>query len=239
MPLPLMNEKFWAVVPAAGAGKRMSSAIPKQYLSLHGHQVIEHTVSRLLSHQKITAVCLALSPEDEWWSFTSFAEDERVLRVTGGQERCHSVLNALKFLQEIASEEDWVLLHDAARPCLRHGDLEHLISELQQDSVGGLLGIPVHDTVKKVDLSGRVEATLPRDPLWRAFTPQMFRLGPLRKALQNALSQGYLVTDEASAMELAGHRPKMVEGHPDNIKITKPGDLALAEFYLKQQSSAG
>lgn len=229
-----MTDRFWAVVPAAGAGKRMASDIPKQYLELCGRRVIEHSLDRLLSHKEIGGVYLALSSGDEWWPETAFAEDERVVRVTGGAERCHSVLNALDRLLEQADGQDWVLVHDAARPCLREEDLVRLIASLREDAVGGLLGVPVHDTVKQVDEAVRVEVTVPRDRLWRAYTPQMFRLEPLYRALTDALREGLVVTDDASAMELAGHRPKIVEGHPDNIKITKPHDLQLAEFYLRQ-----
>jgi len=227
-----MSDRFWAVVPAAGAGKRMASEQPKQYLQLCGRRVIEHSLDRLLSHAEIRGVYLALSPGDEWWAETAFAGDARVVLVNGGAERCYSVLNALNLLLEHADGQDWVLVHDAARPCLREEDLDRLIACLRDDAVGGLLGVPVHDTVKQVNESSRVEVTVPRDRLWRAYTPQMFRLGPLHKALADALQRGLLVTDDASAMELAGHQPKMVEGHADNIKITQAHDLPLAEFYL-------
>jgi 2-C-methyl-D-erythritol 4-phosphate cytidylyltransferase len=232
-----MSDLCWAVVPAAGAGKRMASSRPKQYLSLLGRQVIEHTLDRLLSHGRIQAACVALSPEDEYWPLTTYAVDERIILADGGQERCHTVLNALKRLETVADQSDWVLVHDAARPCLRHEDLDRLLNTLREDDVGGLLGIPLHDTVKQADEQSRIEATLPRERLWRAFTPQMFRLGALKEALELALARHYLVTDDASAMELAGFHPKLVEGHTDNIKITRPEDLALAEFYLRRQSA--
>jgi 2-C-methyl-D-erythritol 4-phosphate cytidylyltransferase len=214
----------------------MASEIPKQYLPLHGRRVIEHSLDRLLSHPRIEAVYVALSPNDAWWASTVYANTPRVIRINGAAERCHSVLNALELLYQHADPLDWVLVHDAARPCLSNEDLERLICMLENDPVGGLLGVPVHDTMKRVDESGRVEATLPRDRLWHAYTPQMFRLGALRTALRAALEQGLLVTDDASAMELAGYQPKMIEGHADNIKITRPADLALAEFYLARQS---
>ncbi|MCF6283273.1 MAG: 2-C-methyl-D-erythritol 4-phosphate cytidylyltransferase [Candidatus Polarisedimenticolaceae bacterium] len=229
------SARYWAVVPAAGVGKRMASAIPKQYLPLAGVLVIEQTLQRLLSHPKIETVFVALSEQDGWWPDTSFADDARVMRVAGGAERCHSVLNALDALSVVAAEEDWVLVHDAARPCLRLTDLDRLINQTSSHAVGGLLGIPVRDTMKRSDRSAQVTGTVPREQLWHAFTPQMFRLGPLRSALKQALDNGELVTDEASAMELAGLRPLMVEGHADNIKITRPEDLALAAFFLQQQ----
>lgn len=231
-----MSNRCWAVVPAAGAGKRMASEVPKQYLPLHGRRVIEHTLERLLSEPRIEAVYVVLSPNDEWWASTAYANDSRVIRVNGGAERCHSVLNALDHLQRNADAQDWVLVHDAARPCLSREDLEQLISALENDPVGGLLGVPVHDTMKRLDDSSRVEATLPRERLWRAYTPQMFRFEALHTALRDALDRGLLVTDDASAMELAGYQPKMIQGHSDNIKITRPADLAMAEFYLTHQS---
>jgi 2-C-methyl-D-erythritol 4-phosphate cytidylyltransferase len=233
-----MSERYWAVMPAAGAGSRMGAEVPKQYLSVNGVWVIDHTLQRLLSHPQLEAVYLALAVQDAWWPKSRFALDQRVVRVAGGRERCYSVLNALELLSETADEHDWVLVHDAARPCLRHADLDLLINSLRDDPVGGLLGVPVHDTMKQVDGSTRVLASVPRERLWHAYTPQMFRLGKLRRALSEALQQGLLVTDDASAMELQGQQPKMIQGHADNIKITRPADLALAEFFLAAQSTS-
>jgi 2-C-methyl-D-erythritol 4-phosphate cytidylyltransferase len=217
----------------------MGSEIPKQYLTLCGRPVIEHSLQRLFFHPRIESIVLALSREDEWWPSTSFSSDPRVLVAPGGEERSHSVLNALELLEDRADPQDWVLVHDAARPCLRPEDLDLLIETLQRDEVGGLLGVPVHDTMKRVDSSGLVQTTVPREHLWHAYTPQMFRLGQLRHALSEALQRGLQVTDDASAMELLGHRPRMVRGHGDNIKITRPADLALAEYYLTAQSISG
>ncbi len=232
-----MSDRFWAVVPAAGAGKRMGSEVPKQYLKLNDRRVIEHSLQRLLDHPRIEAVYLALSTGDEWWPTTEYAGHPRVVTTPGGEERCHSVLNTLDALSDPADARDWVLVHDAARPCLRPADLDRLIDQLSADAVGGLLGVPVHDTMKRVDGAERITATVPREGLWHAYTPQMFRLGMLRAALTEALARGRLVTDDASAMELAGHRPRLVQGHADNIKITRPEDLALAAFYLDMQSA--
>ncbi len=224
---------YWAVVPAAGVGRRMGSDIPKQYLSLNGRQVIEHTLQRLLDHPLIEQTLVALSPNDAWWPATAYANHAGVIAVDGGAERCHSVLNALHRLSEMAADHDWVLVHDAARPCLRVGDIDRLIEQLNDHPVGGILGMPVRDTMKRADADGQITETVCREGLWHAFTPQMFRLGALREALSQALEQGLQVTDEASAIELAGDSPKLVEGHPDNIKITRPEDLALAAFYLQ------
>lgn len=229
----------WAVVPAAGVGKRMQSAVPKQYLPLYGRVVIEHTLQRLAAHAAIEAIVVATSDDDSYWPEiqTEYIATP-VYRVAGGVERCHSVLNALIYLQDKASHGDWVLVHDAARPCLRHTDIDLLIATVTRQGQGGLLGMPVRDTMKQVDAANRVEQTIDRSRLWHALTPQMFRLGDLHAALQAALANNQLVTDEASAMELAGIQPLLVEGHGDNIKITRPQDLDLAEFYLQQQAMA-
>ncbi|MES9945348.1 MAG: 2-C-methyl-D-erythritol 4-phosphate cytidylyltransferase [Candidatus Thiodiazotropha sp.] len=226
--------RYWAVVPAAGVGQRMGAAIPKQYLDLAGRRVIDHSLERLLSHPRIEGVYLALSPEDELWRGCDFADDPRIVRVEGGEERCHSVLNALAALRQQATDDDWVLVHDAARPCLSRIDLDRLIDTLMKHPVGGLLGVPVRDTLKAVDSDGGVAHTVPREGLWHALTPQMFRLGPLYQALASAITKDALVTDDASAMELAGHRPLMVEGDASNIKITRPEDLQLAAVYLSR-----
>jgi len=213
----------------------MGSVVPKQYLSLAGRPVIEHTLARLLAHPRIQAVVVALGREDGWWPATAFAADPRVLRAPGGTERCHSVLNALTLLNGRADADDWVLVHDAVRPCLRGSDIDRLLHHLAGHPVGGLLGVPVRDTMKRTDAAGAVLATVSREYLWHAYTPQMFRFDLLRDALAEALRQGLLVTDEAAAMEWAGHRPLLVEGHADNLKITRPEDLALAAFFLSVQ----
>jgi 2-C-methyl-D-erythritol 4-phosphate cytidylyltransferase len=229
----------WAVVPGAGVGRRLGGPIPKQYLRLGPRLVIEHVLMRLLENPRIQAVVVVLGNEDNWWPDTAFADHPEVIRTPGGAERCHSVVNGLEALDGRAASDDWVLVHDAARPCLRRVDLERLMERLASHPVGGILGVPVRDTMKRTDVTDAILETMPRERLWHAFTPQMFRYGLLRDALQQALEQGLMVTDEASAMEFAGHRPLMVQGHADNIKITRPEDLTLATFYLGQQSEDG
>jgi 2-C-methyl-D-erythritol 4-phosphate cytidylyltransferase len=229
--------KYWAVIPAAGAGRRMGSDQPKQYLELLGKTVLEHTIERLANTPEIQGVVVTLSPDDGYWSELGITCDKPLFKVEGGAERCHSVLNALDFLNGVADHNDWVLVHDAARPCLRQDDIERLINELNSHPVGGLMGLPVSDTVKRTDAAGDVLQTVERNHLWRALTPQMFRLGELREALRGAIDNSQLVTDEASAIELTGKAPHMVEGHADNIKITRPQDLKLAELYLTQQEN--
>ncbi len=227
---------YWAVIPAAGVGKRMRAAVPKQYLPLCGKAVIVHTLERLASHARINGLVVALSEDDAFWPDLDLSIDKPLWRAEGGVERCHSVLNALHVLSVHADDDDWVLVHDAARPCVRLEDISRLI-EQAGDEAGGLLGIPVRDTMKRSTDKNTVIDTLDRRRLWHALTPQMFRLGALRSALIQALENEALVTDESSAMELAQYSPVLVEGHADNIKITRPEDLMLAEFYLQQQGA--
>lgn len=231
------STRYWAVVPAAGTGRRMGSETPKQYLPLAGRPVIEHTLRRLAAHPAISGIVVAVREEDHFWTELQPTLELSVPlhAVHGGVERCHSVLNALEALALLSDSEDWVLVHDAARPCLTQNDISRLIEALREHPAGGLLGTPVSDTVKQIGGTGEIAATVDREHLWRALTPQMFRRKALHDALQGALSAGLLVTDDASAMELAGWAPRMVEGRADNIKITSPGDLALAEFYLARQ----
>lgn len=227
--------KYFSVVPAAGVGSRMGAAVPKQYLRLHGKTVIEHSLTRLCAHPLIEGVVVAISADDQYWPQQRLPDPNKIHVAQGGAERCHSVLNGLQLLSGIADADDWVLVHDAARPCLHPDDITHMIEALRDHPVGGLLGVPVADTVKRTNPEGDVLQTVSRDNLWRALTPQMFRLGQLQQALQSALDEHFLVTDEASAMEHAGFIPRMVEGRADNIKITRPEDLSLAELYLAQQ----
>jgi len=228
--------KYWAVVPAAGVGSRMQADVPKQYLLLNDKPVIEHSLSSLANHAAISAVVVSVSATDELWPALNLPPMKApVWQAEGGAERCHSVLNGLHRLSPVAADDDWVLVHDAARPCLRSEDIDRLIDELSTHECGGLLGLPVADTMKRSNAQGGVLETVSREQLWRALTPQMFRLGALRQALEQALLDEYLVTDEASAMEHSGFQPQMVEGHGDNIKITRPQDLALAAMYLNQQ----
>ena len=231
-----MTAKYWAVMPAAGVGKRMKSATPKQYLPLIGKTVIEHSLYALCSHPAIAGAVVAVTETDPYWpELTVDCGNKPLLRAPGGAERCHSVLNALDVLAEVAADHDWVLVHDAARPCLHRDDLDRLIEQAGAHEVGGILAAPVRDTMKRGDAVGNIARTEARDGLWHALTPQMFRLGELRVALRAALSSGALVTDDASAMELAGKPPLLVEGAASNIKITRPEDLALAAFFLSHR----
>ncbi len=220
-----------AIVPAAGIGSRMGADCPKQYLTLAGKTILEHTLGCLLSHPAIARVIVALAPHDGWFEQLAVAADPRILRVEGGIERAYSVLNALHVAQG-----KWVLVHDAARPCLCHSDLDKLIATAMACD-GAILGSRVRDTMKRTDGAGNIVATVEREQLWHALTPQMFPTGTLKRALEEGLALGALITDEASAMERAGFTVKMVEGRADNIKVTRPEDLSLAELFLQQQSA--
>lgn len=231
----MSDQPVWAVVPAAGIGARMLADRPKQYLHLDGKTVIEHTLQRLTSHPRITGLIVAIAEHDPYWSTLTLPLDCPIHVVKGGAERADSVFNALQHLSSFCNEDPWVLVHDAARPCLRHQDIDQMLLQLMTHKVGGILGIPVNDTVKRVNAQHEISDTVCRQDLWRASTPQMFRLQALKSALDFAKQQHLTVTDEASAMELVGLKPMMVEGHADNIKITIPQDLALASLFLQLQ----
>lgn len=222
---------FTVVVPAAGIGSRMGASCPKQYLPLAGKFLIEHTLERLLAHPRIERVVVAIAADDDFFPTLPVASHPRLMTTTGGCERADSVLNGLSLV-----ESEWVLVHDAARPCITHQDIDRLIhAGLAGD--GAILGSRVRDTMKRSDAAGYIQKTVDRDQLWHALTPQFFRTTLLRDAIQQGQSQGLPITDEASAMELAGWRPLMVEGRADNIKVTRPEDLALAALFLSQQET--
>ncbi len=224
--------KYWGVIPAAGTGSRMEADIPKQYLKIAGKTILEHTLSRFFQHPDITGVVVAIAADDPYWEQLNLSSDQLLIKARGGAERCHSVLSALKALEKVADQKDWVLVHDAARPCLRNEDIDKLISEVSGHEVGGLLAAPVRDTMKRAT-DNLVTETVDRTGLWHALTPQMFRLSDLKSALENTIQNKLIVTDEAQAMELMNKRPLLIEGHVDNIKITRPQDLALATHYLE------
>lgn len=238
---PLSSKTFWAVVPAAGVGARMQADRPKQYLELLGKTLIEHSLQRLLDLPAMAGAVVALDEQDAYWPPLQFTHTKPVLIAAGGKERCHSVLNALRLLdRHLAGRqgEAWVLVHDAARPCVRAEDLNKLIELASLDDHGGLLALPVRDTMKRQTPEDRVEATVDRNGLWHAMTPQMFKLSLLISALSQSLEKKLHVTDDASAMELAGYQPLLVACHEDNIKITRPFDLTLAALYMQQQAAS-
>lgn len=227
-----MNPNIWVIIPAAGVGSRMGADIPKQYLRLAGRSVLEHSLSIFISRSDISGIVVSLAADDPYWPTLSFEGKGSLDQVVGGIDRSISVRNALRFISTKAESNDWVLVHDAARPCLRKFDLDNLLQTLEKDPIGGILAVPVRDTLKSVT-GGIINRTVDRDGLWLAQTPQMFRLGALSDALDRAQSMGHPVTDEASAMEFVGQNPRIVAGHSDNLKITHPEDLALAEKLLE------
>ncbi len=225
---------YWFIVPAAGSGRRMGSEKPKQYLQINNKTILDHSLSRLLAVQQLAGIVLALDADDTEFSQSQYAQHEKIIRVAGGKERADSVLAGLDYLQDKIAADDWVLVHDAARPCIRPDEIEQLQAQLQDDPVGGILAVPVADTLKRVD-ANIILQTVDRSVLWQAQTPQMFRYGVLYQALTHALQNQLSVTDEASAVEQAGLSAKIVQGRSDNIKITRPADLDLAEFILQKQ----
>ncbi|WON76258.1 2-C-methyl-D-erythritol 4-phosphate cytidylyltransferase [Serratia sp. UGAL515B_01] len=220
-----------AVLPAAGIGSRMQADCPKQYLTI-GHQtILEYAIHALLRHPRITQAIVAISPEDHHFQSLPIAQDPRVTVTVGGNQRAHSVMAGLK----LAGNAEWVLVHDAARPCLHADDLERLLAITDHSVVGGILAAPVRDTMKRSEAcQSAISHTVERQDLWHALTPQLFPLALLKCCLQRALDEGATVTDEASALEHCGYHPLLVAGRSDNIKVTRPEDLKLAAFYLTQ-----
>lgn len=226
--------KCWAVIPAAGIGERFGAAIPKQYARLHHKTVIEYALMALGSSTHIEAITIALRANDQ--HFSSLDMPAKPFKtVTGGESRAHSVLSALHALHAVASKEDFVLVHDAARPCLTTSDVNKLVEAVVPHAVGGILAVPVSDTLKKVQQSTIVD-TVNREQLWRALTPQMFRYGLLLDAISHAVNNNVMITDEAQAIELQGKQPCVVEGDVRNIKVTTQKDLQMAELFLKSMN---
>jgi len=225
---------IWAVIPAAGRSTRFGGDIPKQYLLAAGQPLIAHALLALLAHPRVAGAMVALAAEDERWPGWTSLHGKPVLLCTGGGERADSVLAALRALPHEAGQDALVLVHDAARPNLHQADLDRLIAAAEADADGAILAAPVRDTLKRAD-AAHIIATEPRDGLWRAFTPQAFRRGALIGALQSAQAAGLVVTDEAMAMERVGARPRLVEGREDNLKVTTPADLALADYLLSNK----
>jgi 2-C-methyl-D-erythritol 4-phosphate cytidylyltransferase len=219
-------------LPAAGRGERFGGDVPKQYLPLCGRPLIAHALERLLGHPHVAGAVVALAADDAHWAGMPHDFAKPVLECVGGATRAQSVLSALQRLPEDVDEDALVLVHDAARPCLRAEDLDHLVDAAQRDPVGALLATPVRDTLKRADAHMHVIATEPRDRLWRALTPQAFRRHTLIRALRGAEQAGVIVTDEAMAIERLGLRPLLVQGAEDNIKVTVAADLVLAETII-------
>lgn len=227
-----MSNRLYGLVPAAGQGLRLGAETPKQYLPLAGEPLLVHSVRALLAHAEVEAVFVVLAPNDQHYAGChALVEEARVSPLyCGGSSRRDSVFNGLVALRPVIDPDDWVLVHDAARPCLGRVELARLIESVRNDDVGGILAMPVADTLKRADAESRIAATEPREQLWGAQTPQMFRYGTLLRALDAAAD----ATDESSAVEGLGMRPKLVPGSRRNLKVTYPGDVAVAEAMLKE-----
>lgn len=241
----MSSNNLWCLLPAAGIGQRMGSDLPKQYLPLAGQTLLEVTLSRLHLAFPDAILVLPLHTEDHWWPaaeqrFLKRYPQAKLITTLGGKERADSVLNGLNALAALAQPDDWVLVHDVARPCVTQQDLHLLYSSLQNHPVGGLLAVPVADTMKRgkaISDTHEVSATVDRNQLWHALTPQMFRYNKLHSALTQGLEEGLNLTDESSALEAAGYKPLLIAGCRDNIKITYPEDLPFAELLLAHQQT--
>lgn len=223
-----------AVVPAAGFGRRMQAECPKQYLSIGDKTILEHSVGALLAHPQIGRVIVAIAAGDHRFQQLPLAHHARITVIEGGAERAESVLAGIKAV----GRAGWVLVHDAARPCLHQQDLARLLTLCETSRIGGVLAAPARDTMKRAGAGKTViDHTVERTDLWHALTPQLFPRQLLRDCLARALNEGATITDEASAMEYCGFHPRLVAGRADNIKVTCPEDLALAAFYLARRDS--
>ena len=225
----------WAVVPAAGHGSRFGGDVPKQYLEVAGEPLLAHTLRALLSHPGLAGAVVVLAQDDPRWPGWNELDGKPVLTCVGGQSRAESVLAGLDALPDSVRADDFELVHDAARPNLHPDDLGQLLERGRADPVGAILAAPVRDTLKRAGDEGGIDRTEPRERLWRALTPQLFRRLQLARAMQAARDAGVAVTDESMAMERKGARPLLIEGREDNIKITTPADLAYFEFLLSRR----
>ncbi|MFK7794414.1 MAG: 2-C-methyl-D-erythritol 4-phosphate cytidylyltransferase [Gammaproteobacteria bacterium] len=230
--------KCWAVIPAAGIGERVSSTIPKQYLQIAGKTILQHAITPFVGNSHIAGITVALHPEDTHFSTLdmTIAARDKLHTVIGGATRAQSVLNALNSFEAQLDKDDFVLVHDAARPCLTNNDLDLLIDACLAHEVGGIIGSRVVDTIKYVENNNIVD-TLDRENIWRAYTPQMFRFGILKSAIQKAFENNVCITDEASAIEYIGYQPCMVDGDARNIKVTTEQDISLAEMFLQEETN--
>jgi len=231
----MSTAKVHALIPAAGRGKRYGGAVLKQYLPICGRAVLAHSIRVFQFHPMITGITVVLAENDQWFESAVGSLSAVVETVTGGDTRAQSVRNGLRFIAENYPESDWVLIHDGARPCLSPVSLDRLLEQGLQSADGAILALPVGDTLKRAGDASEIAETVDRGGLWAAQTPQLFPVGVLAKAIDAAQREGCELTDEASAMEFVGARPKLVMGSVGNIKITYPIDLSIAEALLKRK----
>ena len=226
--------KVWAIIPAAGLGQRMNSERPKQYILINDEPILAHTLHAICQVPQVEQVVVALHPDDQYWPTQINLSYTNITTTQGGEFRAQSVLNAIQLLSAQANAQDWLLVHDAVRPCITAKTINAMLIQLEDHPIGGLLGVPVRDTLKAVDAQGNTTQTVSRAGLWHALTPQVFRFGLLQAALTTLIEDDFEITDDASAIEKMGHSPKMIQGSYDNIKITWPEDLATASAWLQQ-----
>jgi 2-C-methyl-D-erythritol 4-phosphate cytidylyltransferase len=234
LPAQLTLPKLWVILPAAGSGSRFSKTELKQYQMIQDKTVLEHTVARL-NHLPLAGYVLAIGAQDHVAQNLALAQKDKAHFCLGGAERVDSVLNGLKYLEMIAADDDWVLVHDAARPCVHIENLQALVRDACEHQQSAILAIPVRDTLKRVIDGDVIQQTVDRTHLWQAQTPQIAKLGTLKSAIEKALLDGAMITDEASALEHVGEVVRVVQGRSDNIKITYPDDLQLARLILNAQ----
>jgi len=239
------SQKVWVVIPAAGIGKRMQSDIPKQYLKINNKTVLEHTLNCFLTHAEVAGIIVVLNSDDYHWKTIKLRSDhdKPIYTVEGGKERSDSVMQGLDYLLmvEQLAEDSWVMIHDAARPCLIEKDINSLLSIRSNNTVGGILASPVRDTMKRAvnkNSKNVISNTESRDNLWHALTPQMFRIGELKSAIYHCLEKGITITDESSALEATGKEVELVEGSMNNIKITQQSDFEIATLLLNAANAS-
>lgn len=226
------NARYWVVIPAAGIGKRMGVDKPKQYISVNDKTILEHTINCFIHRDEIEAIVVVVSKTDKYWPMLEVSKHEKIITAPGGDERYQSVFNGLNALHDKAEDNDWVLVHDAARPCLSESAIDRLMINLREHDVGGILALPCRDTMKRANELGEIVETVARELLWHAQTPQMFKYGKLFSAIEKILTENLVVTDEAMAMELSGYKPMLVQGQQENIKITHKDDVKYINSYL-------
>ena len=230
------NNRLWVVIPAAGIGKRMGVNIPKQYITVCDKAIIEHTVEKFTSRNDLQGILVALSNSDQHWSTLELSKNNKITTVTGGEERYKSVYNALCSLKNKADDDDWILVHDAVRPCITTSEIDQFIADLDHlNGIGGILALPCFETMKKANTNHEIEETIDRKFIWHAQTPQMFRYKKLFLAIEKIMNENIFITDEAMAMELAGYKPMLIQGTHSNIKITDQNDLKYLESFLRQE----
>lgn len=223
------------MITAAGVGLRMDSDIPKQYLTINDKTILDYSIKLFLDTTFVRQVVVILSSDDKWFNKSRYAKHPRVVTAIGGSKRVESVLNGLQFLSKISQPNDWVLVHDAVRPCLHPCDLQNLVNALEQDPIGGILAQPISDTLKKASQEQSIEQTICRNQMWAALTPQMFRIGALIEAIKSGIDKNLDLTDDASAFEAMGIKPKLIACRHPNLKITWPSDLMIAEAILQKR----